>query len=76
MSTRLALPNRLMRIALQYASLEKLGDLVSGAQFASCGPVLGHHHLKHCSSLPDLIGRHLLVEYLTSTEGRYHDYEG
>lgn len=22
----------------------------------------GHGHLKHCTSLPDLIGRHLLVE--------------
>jgi hypothetical protein len=31
---------RLMSIALQYgAPLEKIGDLVSGAQFASCGPV-------------------------------------
>src|SRR5262249_32288328 len=24
---------------------------------------IGHDRLKHCSSLPDLIGRHLLVEY-------------
>jgi hypothetical protein len=23
----------------------------------------GHDRLKHCTSLPDLIGRHLLVEY-------------
>ena len=55
---------RLMSIALQYgASLEKVGDLLTGAQFAPCGPVSGHDRLKHCSSLPDLIGRHLLIEY-------------
>jgi hypothetical protein len=55
---------RLMSLALQYgAPLEKVGDLLAGAQFAPCGPVSGHDHLKHCTSLPDLIGRHLLVEY-------------
>jgi hypothetical protein len=55
---------RLMSIALQYgAPLEKVGDLLAGAQFAPCGPVSGHDHLKSCTSLPDLIGRHLLVEY-------------
>ena len=55
---------RLMSIALQYgAPLEKVGDLLTGAQFAPCGPVSGHDHLKSCTSLPDLIGRHLLVEY-------------
>lgn len=54
---------RLMSVALQYASLEKLGDLLTGAQFAPCGPVFGHVRLKHCSSLPDRIGRHLLVDY-------------
>ena len=55
---------RLMSIALQYgASLEKLGDLLTGTQFSPCGPVSAHDRLKHCSSLPDLIGRHLLVEY-------------
>lgn len=55
---------RLMSVALQYgASLEKLGDLLAGAKFAPCGPVSGHDRLKHCTSLPDLIGRHLLVEY-------------
>jgi ribonucleoside-diphosphate reductase alpha chain len=55
---------RLMSLALQYgAPLEKVGDLLAGAQFAPCGPVVGHDRLKHCSSLPDLIGRHLLVEY-------------
>ncbi|HMS85509.1 MAG TPA: hypothetical protein PKD12_17845 [Nitrospira sp.] len=55
---------RLMSVALQYgASLEKIGDLLTGAQFGPCGSVSGHDRLKHCSSLPDLIGRHLLVEY-------------
>jgi len=55
---------RLMSLALQYgAPLEKVGALLAGAQFAPCGPVSGHAHLKQCSSLPDLIGRHLLVEY-------------
>ncbi|BFU94303.1 MAG: hypothetical protein NTNFB02_10250 [Nitrospira sp.] len=55
---------RLMSIALQYgAPLEQLGDLLSGAQFAPGGPVSGHDRLKFCTSLPDLIGRHLLVEY-------------
>jgi hypothetical protein len=43
--------------------LEKVGDLLAGVKFEPCGPVSGHHRLKHCSSLPDLIGRHLLVEY-------------
>lgn len=55
---------RLMSLALQYgAPLEKVGDLLAAAKFAPCGPVSGHGRLKHCSSLPDLIGRHLLVEY-------------
>ena len=55
---------RLMSIALQYgASLEKVGDLLTGVQFAPYGPVTGHDRLKYCSSLPDLIGRHLLIEY-------------
>jgi len=55
---------RLMSIALQHgAPLEQLGDLLSGAQFAPCGPVSGHDRLKACTSLPDLIGRYLLLEY-------------
>jgi hypothetical protein len=55
---------RLMSLALQYgAPLEKVGDLLAGAKFAPCGPVVGHDHIKSCTSLPDLIGRHLLVEY-------------
>ena len=55
---------RLMSLVLQYgAPLEKLGDLLAGAKFEPCGPVSGHDHIKYCTSLPDLIGRHLLVEY-------------
>jgi hypothetical protein len=55
---------RLMSLALQYgAPLEKVGDLLAGAKFAPCGPVSGHDRIKHCTSLPDLIGRHLLIEY-------------
>jgi ribonucleoside-diphosphate reductase alpha chain len=60
---------RLMSIALQYGvPLEKVGDLLAGAKFVPCGTVIGHGHLKHCSSLPDLIGRHLLVDYCGRTE--------
>jgi ribonucleoside-diphosphate reductase alpha chain len=55
---------RLMSLALQYgAPLEQVGDLLAGAKFAPCGQVSGHDHIKHCTSLPDLIGRHVLVEY-------------
>ena len=55
---------RLMSLALQYgAPLEKVGDLLAGAKFAPFGPVSGHDRIKSCASLPDLIGRHLLVEY-------------
>jgi hypothetical protein len=55
---------RLMSLALQYgAPLEKVGDLLAGTKFEPFGSVSGHDRLKNCSSLPDLIGRHLLVEY-------------
>lgn len=55
---------RLMSLSLQYgAPLEKVGDLLAGAQSAPCGPASGHDRFKSCTSLPDLIGRHLLVEY-------------
>jgi ribonucleoside-diphosphate reductase alpha chain len=55
---------RLMSLALQHgAPLEKVGDLLADAKFAPCGLVSGHDRIKHCSSLPDLIGRHLFVEY-------------
>ena len=60
---------RLMSLALQYgAPLEKVGDLLTGVKFEPCGPVVGHDRLKQCSSLPDLIGRHLLVEYCGRAE--------
>ncbi|HXC67302.1 MAG TPA: hypothetical protein VN638_07770 [Nitrospiraceae bacterium] len=32
-------------------------------RFEPYGPVSGHDLFKHCSSLPDLIGRHLVVEH-------------
>ena len=55
---------RLISLALQYGTpLEKVGDLLAGAKFAPCGSVVGHDHIKSCTSLPDLIGRHVLVEY-------------
>ena len=55
---------RLMSLVLQYgAPIEKVGDLLAGAKFSPCGLVVGHDHIKSCTSLPDLIGRHLLVEY-------------
>ncbi len=78
---------RLMSLALQYgAPLEKVGDLLTRAQFAPCGPVSGHDRIKSCTSLPDLIGRHLLVEYCgrhelshvplsTNAEGDCDDFE-
>jgi hypothetical protein len=60
---------RLMCLALQYgAPLENVGDLLADAKFAPCGPVVGHDRIKHCSSLSDLIGRHLLVEYCGRAE--------
>lgn len=57
MSTRLALPNR-----SNHNPTQKVADLLAGAKFARCGPVSGHDRLNSCTSLPDLIGRHLLVE--------------
>lgn len=55
---------RLASIALQHgASLGKVGDLLLGAKFQPAGPVQDHPSIKNCTSLPDLIGRHLLVEH-------------
>jgi len=55
---------RLLSIALQYgAPPEKLGDLLAGVKFEPCGAVIGHDRLTHRSSVPNLIGRHLLVDY-------------
>ncbi|MEP6958719.1 MAG: hypothetical protein ABI980_08305 [Nitrospirota bacterium] len=48
--------------------LEQMGDLLTGVKFEPCGPVSGHDRLKHCTSLPDLIGRHLLIEYCGRAE--------
>ncbi|MBS0164727.1 MAG: hypothetical protein JSR29_01465 [Nitrospira sp.] len=69
MTLALRVTNRLVLahlacIALRYDNcLALVPDLLTGAHFAPCGPVSGHDRLKHCSSLPDLIGRHLLIEY-------------
>lgn len=39
---------RLTSIALQYdASLERVGDLLTGAEFTSCRPGTGYDRLKH-----------------------------
>ena len=55
---------RLASIALQHgAPLAKIGELLRGAKFEPAGPVQDHPTIKHCTSLPDLIGRHLLVDY-------------
>ena len=55
---------RLLSVSFQYAgSLEKLADLLSGTKFAPCGPLTGHARIKACTSLPDFIGRYLLLEY-------------
>jgi hypothetical protein len=55
---------RLLSISVQDgAPHEKLGDLLAGANSEPCGPVSVHNRLKHCTSLPDLIGRDLLIEY-------------
>ena len=47
---------RLMSLALQYgAPAEKVGNLLAGAQIASCGPVSGHDRLsigRICRILP------------------------
>jgi ribonucleoside-diphosphate reductase alpha chain len=43
--------------------LEKVGEMLLGVKFEPAGPVVGHPTIKFCSSLPDLIGRHLLVEH-------------
>jgi hypothetical protein len=62
---------RLMSVALQYGALqlEKVGDLLAGTKFAPCGPVFGDARFRYYASLPDLIGRHLLIEYWTRRFG-------
>jgi ribonucleoside-diphosphate reductase alpha chain len=55
---------RLASLALQYGSpLEKVADMLHATKFEPAGPVSGHERIKHCSSLPDVIGRYLLLEY-------------
>ena len=55
---------RLASLALQYgAPLEKVGEMLMGTKFEPAGPVQLHARIKNCTSLPDLIGRHLLVEF-------------
>ena len=55
---------RLASLALQYgAPLEKVAEMLHQTKFEPCGPVSGHHKIKFCSSLPDLMGRHLLIEH-------------
>lgn len=55
---------RPLSLALQYgAPLVKAGERLYQTKFEPAGPVSGHNRIKHCSSLPDLIGRYLLLEY-------------
>lgn len=54
---------RISSLALQYgAPLEKVGAMLQGVKVEPAGPVTGHPRIKFCESLPDLIGRHLLIE--------------
>ena len=63
---------RLMSLALQCgAPLETVGNLLAGAKFVPCGPVSRHDRIKSCTSLPELIRRHLLVEYCNRHELGY-----
>lgn len=60
---------RLASLALQYgAPLEKVGEMLMGAKFEPAGPVQLHARIKNCTSLPDLIGRHLLVEFCSRAD--------
>ena len=70
-------PESQSRRSAHALALEKVGALLAGAQFTTCGPVSGHEHLKQCSSMPDVIGRHLLVEYCGRHElwNAHHDFE-
>ena len=55
---------RLSSLALQYgAPLDKVAGMFHNTKFAPAGPVTGRPRIKHCCSLPDLIGRHLLIDY-------------
>lgn len=45
------------------APLEKVGEMLLGLKFEWLGGVSLHPRIKYCTSLPDLIGRHVLVEH-------------
>lgn len=54
---------RLLSLALQYgAPIEKAAEMLYQTKFEPAGPVAGHDRIKCCSSLPDLIGRYLLLD--------------
>ncbi len=55
---------RLASLALQYgAPLAKVADMLHQTKFEPCGPVMDHSRIKFCTSIPDFIGRHLLIEF-------------
>ncbi len=55
---------RLASLALQHGTpLEKLADMLAHTKFEPCGPVQGHSRIKLCTSVPDFIGKYLLVEW-------------
>ena len=55
---------RLASLALQYgAPLEKVAQMLHQTKFEPCGPVQDHSRIKFCTSIPDFIGRHLLIEF-------------
>ena len=47
---------------------EKIADMLHQTKFEPCGPVEGHSRIKFCTSIPDFIGRHLLVEFCNQKE--------
>jgi hypothetical protein len=52
---------RFASLALQHgAPFEKVASMLEGTKGEPCGPVVGHPTVKFCSSVTDLIGRHLL----------------
>ena len=53
---------RLVSLALQYgAPLEIVGKMLRGVKVEPAGIVTGHDQIHFCSSLPDVIGQHLLT---------------
>jgi ribonucleoside-diphosphate reductase alpha chain len=54
---------RLVSLSLQYgAPISKVGDLLLNTKFEPAGAVQGHESIRFCSSLVDLVGKHLLIE--------------